>query len=81
MLFRSDFRVRLANGSNRVPTIYRSKGVGEPPLGAAAAAIICAISDALGGHVFNRTPVTTDHIVNALAKQPQASKPLQVNSV
>jgi len=58
-----------------------TKGVGEPPLGAAAAAVVSAISDALGGHIFNRTPVTTDHIVNVLNKQPQAHRPLQVNSV
>ena len=48
---------------------------------AAAAAVICAISDALGGVYFNRSPVSTDMIVNALFKRPPAHKPLQVNSV
>jgi CO/xanthine dehydrogenase Mo-binding subunit len=58
-----------------------TKGMGEPPMGAAAAAVICAISDALGGVYFNRSPVSTDMIVNALYNRPPAHKPLQVNSV
>jgi xanthine dehydrogenase molybdenum-binding subunit len=58
-----------------------TKGMGEPPMGAAAAAVICAISDALGGVYFNRSPVSTDMIVNALYKRPPAHKPLQVNTV
>jgi CO/xanthine dehydrogenase Mo-binding subunit len=57
-----------------------TKGIGEPPLGAAASALICALSDALGGHVFNRTPVKADMIINVLAKQPQAHKPLQMHT-
>jgi xanthine dehydrogenase molybdenum-binding subunit len=57
------------------------KGVGEPPQGSGAAAITTAIADALGGHLFNRTPVSTDMILNALSGRPQAHKPLQVNSV
>ncbi|MDT8397832.1 MAG: xanthine dehydrogenase family protein molybdopterin-binding subunit [Pseudomonadales bacterium] len=56
------------------------KGVGEPPTGAAAAAILCAISDALGGHYFHRNPVTPDMIVNAVAGRAQSHKPLQVNT-
>lgn len=59
---------------------YGMKGVGEPPMGSAAAALLCAISDALGGVYFNRTPVMPDMIVNALAGRPQAHKPLQVNT-
>jgi CO/xanthine dehydrogenase Mo-binding subunit len=59
---------------------YGMKGIGEPPMGAAASALICAISDALGGVTFNRTPVKPDMIINALAGRPQANKPLQVNT-
>jgi CO/xanthine dehydrogenase Mo-binding subunit len=59
---------------------YGMKGIGEPPMGAAASALICAISDALGGVTFNRTPVKPDMIINALAGRPQAHKPLQVNT-
>jgi xanthine dehydrogenase molybdenum-binding subunit len=58
-----------------------TKGMGEPPLGAAAAAVICAISDALGGTTFNRSPVSPDMILAALNKLPPAHKPLQVNTV
>jgi CO/xanthine dehydrogenase Mo-binding subunit len=57
-----------------------AKGIGEPVQGCAAAALLCAISDALGGHYFNRTPVVTDMIVNAAAGRPQSHKPLQVNT-
>lgn len=55
-----------------------AKGMGEPVMGCAAAALLCAISDATGTY-FNRTPVTPDMIVNALAGRPQSFKPLQVN--
>lgn len=57
-----------------------AKGVGEPVQGAAAAAILVAISDALGGHMFNRTPVVPDMIINAAAGRPQSHKPLAVNT-
>ena len=57
-----------------------SKGVGEPVMGAGASALLCAISDALGGHYFNRVPVTRDQIVNAAAGRAQSHRPLQVNS-
>jgi CO/xanthine dehydrogenase Mo-binding subunit len=57
-----------------------TKGIGEPVMGAGAAALMCAISDALGGHYFNRTPVTPDQIVNALANRPQSHAPLAVNT-
>jgi CO/xanthine dehydrogenase Mo-binding subunit len=56
------------------------KGVGEPLMGCAAAALLSAISDALGGHYFNRTPVMPDMIVNAAAKRPQSYKVLAVNT-
>lgn len=57
-----------------------AKGIGEPLMGCAGAALLCAISDALGGHYFNRTPVVPDMIVNAAAGQPQSHEPLQVNT-
>jgi CO/xanthine dehydrogenase Mo-binding subunit len=55
-----------------------TRGMGEPVMGCAGSALISAISDALGGHYFNRTPIVTDMIVNALAGQGQSHKPLQV---
>jgi CO/xanthine dehydrogenase Mo-binding subunit len=57
-----------------------TKGIGEPPLGAAGSALLCALSDALGGHVFNRTPVKLDMVLNAALKRPMAHTPLQVNT-
>jgi CO/xanthine dehydrogenase Mo-binding subunit len=57
-----------------------TKGIGEPVMGAGSAALLCAISDALGGHYFNRVPVTSDQIVNAAAGRSQSHRPLQVNT-
>jgi CO/xanthine dehydrogenase Mo-binding subunit len=57
------------------------KGVGEPIMGAAAASLVNAISDALGGQYFHHTPVVRDMIVNALAKRPQSYRPLQANTM
>jgi len=54
--------------------------VGEPLMGCSGAALLCAISDALGGHYFNRIPVVPDMIVNAVAQQPPPHRPLQVNT-
>ena len=56
------------------------KGVGEPVMGAASAALVCAISYALDGQYFNRTPIVRDMIVNALAGRAQSHKPLQINT-
>ena len=56
------------------------KGIGEPVMGCAAAALLCAISDALGGHYFNRSPIVPDMIVNAASGQAQSHGPLQVNT-
>lgn len=57
------------------------KGVGEPVVGSGAAAVTSAIADALGGHLFNRTPVVADMVINHLAGKPQSYKPLEMNSV
>ena len=68
--------VDIADGQNPVG----AKGIGEPVQGSAAAAVLCAISDALGGHYFNRAPVVPDMIVNASAGRDQSHGPLQVNT-
>ena len=57
-----------------------SKGIGEPVEGCATAAVLAAISDALGGHYFNRAPVLPDMIVNAAAGRSPSHKPLQVST-
>jgi CO/xanthine dehydrogenase Mo-binding subunit len=43
-----------------------ARGIGEPPVGAGAAALISAITGALGGRYLNRTPITPDKIVSLL---------------
>lgn len=75
-VFRSD-----AVGKPDPQSPVGTKGMGEPPMGATAAALISAISDALGGETFDRTPLTIDMILNTLAKRPQAHRRLQVNTV
>ena len=55
-----------------------AKGIGEPLMGCAASALVGAISDAMNGHYFHRTPVMPDMIINASAGQPQSYKKMQV---
>lgn len=43
-----------------------SKGIGEPPVGAGAGALICAIEDALGGQHPTHQPLTPDKLVSIL---------------
>jgi xanthine dehydrogenase molybdenum-binding subunit len=57
-----------------------AKGIGEPIQGCAASALVCAISNALGGHVFNRTPLRADLIVNVASGRAPSHTPLQVNT-
>ncbi len=57
-----------------------SRGIGEPLEGCAAAALLCAIADAMGGVYFNKTPVVADMILNAIAKRPQSYKALAANT-
>jgi CO/xanthine dehydrogenase Mo-binding subunit len=57
-----------------------ARGIGEPAMGCATAAVMCALSDALGGHLFNRTPVTPDIVLNHLSGNGQAFGPLAINT-
>lgn len=57
-----------------------AKGMGEPVQGCAAAALVCAISEALGGHYFNRTPIVADMVINAVSGRDQSHGPLDVNT-
>ena len=57
-----------------------AKGIGEPVMGCASAAVLCAISDALGGHVFSRTPITPDMIINHVAGRPQSTEAMSTNT-
>ena len=57
-----------------------SKGIGEPPVGAGQAAVVCAIRDALGGHDFYRTPVMTDMILNVIEGRPDHYRPFTTHT-
>jgi xanthine dehydrogenase molybdenum-binding subunit len=50
-----------------------ARGIGEPPVGGGCAAILNALSDALGDEIFRRAPVTADAILAAL----EAGRPMQ----
>ncbi|HXW89595.1 MAG TPA: xanthine dehydrogenase family protein molybdopterin-binding subunit [Terriglobales bacterium] len=50
-----------------------ARGVGEPPVGGGCAAILTALSDALGDEIFRRAPVNADTILTAL----EAGRPMQ----
>lgn len=56
-----------------------AKGIGEPVQGCAAAALVCAISEA-SGRYFNRTPIVADMVVNAAAGREPSHTPLAVNT-
>ncbi|MCL2789006.1 MAG: molybdopterin-dependent oxidoreductase [Desulfobulbus sp.] len=43
-----------------------ARGIGEPPTAAACAAILCALSDALGDDKFVRAPVLADAVLAAI---------------
>ena len=50
-----------------------ARGVGEPPVGGGCAAVLNALSDALGDEIFRRTPVNADTILTSL----EAGRPMQ----
>jgi xanthine dehydrogenase molybdenum-binding subunit len=50
-----------------------ARGIGEPPVGGGCAAILNALSDALGDEIFRRAPVTADVILASL----EAGRPMQ----
>ena len=54
-----------------------AKGIGEPPVGAGAAALACAIADAMGGRCLCRTPLTPDIILAELEGREQPFGPLE----
>ena len=56
-----------------------ARGVGEPPVGGGCAAILNAISDALGDDIFRRAPVTPDNILASLTEGKAAGNHLKAN--
>ncbi len=78
-----DVPAKFETAAVEIPDPYNplgGRGIGEPAQGSGAAAVLSAISDALGGQLFNRTPVVADMIINAAAGRPQSYKPLSVNT-
>jgi len=59
---------------------FGARGIGEPAMGCSVAALTSAISDALDGHNFGRTPVSADMIVNHVTGREQSFLPLQTNN-
>jgi CO/xanthine dehydrogenase Mo-binding subunit len=57
-----------------------ARGIGEPAMGAVAAALASAISDSLEGHLFNAAPVTADMIINHVAGVTSEAVPLAQNN-
>ena len=53
-----------------------ARGIGEPPVGAGACAVLNAISDALGDNIYQRAPVTLDMILTSLEAGHPTIEPL-----
>ena len=53
-----------------------ARGIGEPPVGAGACAVLNAISDALGDSIYQRAPVTLDMILTSLEAGRPTTEPL-----
>ena len=56
-----------------------AKGIGEPPVAAGCAAVLNAISAALGDEVFRRAPVNADGILTSLEAGRPMEHPLTAN--
>lgn len=53
-----------------------AKGIGEPPVGAGACAVLNALADAVGDEVFRRAPVMLDTILTSLEAGHPVGEPL-----
>lgn len=56
-----------------------ARGVGEPPVGGGCAAILNALSDALGDEIFRRAPVNADTILRSLEMGRPMQHPLMAH--
>ncbi len=67
------------SGVNGLPGIKGGNGglgIGEPPVGAGASAVMNALSAALGDEVFRRAPITADVILASLEAGRPVGEPL-----
>jgi xanthine dehydrogenase molybdenum-binding subunit len=77
-----DIPDKMAWGAVGIPdpeTPIGARGIGEPPVGGGCAAILNALSDALGDEIFRRAPVTADVILASLEAGKPVGDPLRVN--
>jgi CO/xanthine dehydrogenase Mo-binding subunit len=77
-----DIPDKMAWGAVEIPdpeTPIGARGIGEPPVGGGCAAILNALSDALGDEVFRRAPVTSDVILASLEAGRPTQDPLRSN--
>ena len=77
-----DIPDKMAWGAVGIPdpeTPIGARGIGEPPVGGGCAAILNALSDALGDEVFRRAPVTADIILASLEAGKPVGDPLRAN--
>ena len=56
-----------------------ARGVGEPPVGGGCAAVLNALSDALGDEIYQRAPVNADTILTSLIAGRPMQHPLMAN--
>ncbi len=56
-----------------------ARGIGEPPVGGGCAAILNALSDAVGDEIFRRAPVNADTILTSLEAGRPMQHPLMAN--
>jgi CO/xanthine dehydrogenase Mo-binding subunit len=71
-----DVPVDMQWGALDIPdpeTPVGARGVGEPPVGGGCAAIMNALTDALGDEIFQRAPVNPDTILTSF----EAGRPMQ----
>jgi CO/xanthine dehydrogenase Mo-binding subunit len=77
-----DIPEKMAWGAVELPdpeTPIGARGIGEPPVGGGCAAILNALSDALGDEIFRRAPVTSDVILASLEAGRPMQDPLRTN--
>jgi xanthine dehydrogenase molybdenum-binding subunit len=77
-----DVPVDMQWGALDIPdpeTPVGARGVGEPPVGGGCAAVMNALSDALGDEIFQRAPVNADTILTSFEAGRPMQHPLMAN--
>jgi xanthine dehydrogenase molybdenum-binding subunit len=77
-----DLPIDMQWGALDIPdpeTPVGARGVGEPPVGGGCAAVLNALSDALGDEIFQRAPVYADTILASYEAGHPVQHPLMAN--